>query len=209
MNCKMLGAIFCTALVGFSAAKPKKEFEGVITYITTVESKTPDFTTAQLQEAYGNLMTLYYKNGNYKMVFNGDDIRLIYYLKEKNTMYTVRKGIDTLFTAPCDQETRTLFSSVYTAGAETILKKKCDLVVNDLGEMKNHYWFDPSLYVRPEHFSKYTLGFVNVYFEKAKSFWIKYWFEAPLLNVTHTAVSIKRTKIPDSTFDLPKFPEKK
>lgn len=209
MKYSIIAIISLAFFIGFSAAPPpKKEFEGIITYVTTVESKTPDFSNTMVQNAYGDIMTLYYKNGNYKMVFNGDDIRAIYYLRSKNTMYTVRKGIDTLFASPCDAEPRPLVSSVYKVNAEVILKRKCDQVVNDLGEVKNFYWFDPSLYVDPAHFKQHLFGHVNVYFEKARSFWIKYKFEAPLLHVTHTATKIKRTRLPDNTFELPAFPGK-
>ena len=200
-------AVVLAAFICFSAGKPKKEFEGIIVYTTLVESKHPDFTSDTLQSAYGPVMTLYYKNGNYKMVYSGNDIKEIYYLKATNTQYMVRKGIDTLFTARCDIEIRTLISSTYNADAGKIVKRKCSQVINDMGDIKNYYWFDPSIYVNPDQFKQHVFGHFNVFVEKAQSFWIKYKFEAPLLNVTHTAVKITRQEIPDSIFRLPNFPE--
>jgi hypothetical protein len=153
-------------------------------------------------------MTLYYKNGNYRMAFNGNDIKDIYYIRSSNTQYAVRNGIDTLYVAPCGTESRTLLSSTYTANAEKILKKNCNLIVNNIGDAVNYYWFDPKIYVNPENFKQHVYGHVNVYFEKAQSFWIKYRFEAVYLTLTHTAINVKRTKVPDSVFKLPAFPER-
>ncbi len=193
----------------FVAAKDKREFEGKIYYATTVLSKTEDFPTAALQDVYGDSMTLYYKNGNYKMVFNGKEVKEIYYLKEKNMQYTVRVGVDTLFYSLCENEFRTIVSSTYTANAGKVMKRKCNMIVNDLGDSKNYYWFDPAVYVNPANFSKHVFGYVNMYFEKAQAYWLKYKYEGVFFDLTHTATKIKKIKIEDQTFELPKFPEKR
>lgn len=208
MSYKVWAGFFVAVLIGLSAAKPKKEFEGIITYSTVAESKTEDFTSEKLQSMYGDVMTIYYKNGNYKMVFTGQDIKEIYYLKAKNAQYAIRNGIDTMFVSDCSNEIRPLVSSTFTANAEKVLKRNCNLIVNDLGDAKNWYWFDPDLYVNPDNFKAHVFGFVSVYYEKAQAIWIKYKYEGVFFNLTHTAKKIKRTKVPDSVFELPKLPEK-
>lgn len=208
MKNRVLVGILFVFIFSNGAKKPRKEFEGIITYSTVVESKTEHVTTAALQSAYGDVMTLFYKNGNYKMTFNGNDIKAMYYLKEKNTQYEVRQGIDTLYVSPCGTEMRGLISSVLQKKAGKVLNRKCNLIINNIGDAKNHYWYDPDMYVNPEHFKNHIYGHVNVYFEKAQAFWIKYRFEAVFMDLSHTATKIEWAKVPDSVFVLPPFPEK-
>lgn len=209
MKYKVLAYIITVSFFLFISGKGKKEFEGIIYYKTTVLSKTEDFTTPALLDVYGDSMTLYYKKGNYKMVFNGKEVKEIYYLKEKNMQYTVRVGVDTLFYSLCENEFRTIVSSTYTSNAGKVMKRKCNMIVNDLGDSKNHYWFDPSVYVDPANFKKHVFGYVNMYFEKAQAYWLKYKYEGVFFDLTHTATKIKKMKIDDRTFELPNFPEKR
>ncbi|HYV95394.1 MAG TPA: hypothetical protein VE978_26710 [Chitinophagales bacterium] len=185
----------------------KKEFEGSITYKTILESKSPYISTKTLQSLYGDTMTLYIKNGNYKMTFNGDDVKEIYYLNDKNNQYTVRRGIDTLFVFSCDSDINQLVSSEMQPGTEKILNRQCRQLINNLGKIKNHYWFDPSVYINPDPFKKHKFGYVNIFYEKAQSVWLKYRYEGVNYNLTHTALKINEMILNDTIFKLPNLPE--
>ena len=54
-----------------SVTEHKKEFEGKIIYLTKLESKSTKFTTDEFQSFFGDTMTLYIKNGNYRMSYSG------------------------------------------------------------------------------------------------------------------------------------------
>jgi PBP1b-binding outer membrane lipoprotein LpoB len=184
----------------------KKEFEGIIKYTTKLESKTSRITTDKLQQLYGDTMIVYIKNGNYKMTYNGVDVKDIYYLNNKNNQYTYRKGIDTLFVTDCNKENRKLISSEFRKEKENIINRQCKALINNLGDTKNNYWFDTSIYVNPEHFKSHKFGYVNMYYQKANSPWLKYLYEGKNFNLTHTAVEIREIPLNDKVFELPNLP---
>ncbi len=208
MKVKYLFFILCINFITCFSQESPKEFEGIITYKTVALSKTEDFSTEKLQKVYGDILTVYYKNGNYKMVYSGNEVKEIYYLKDKNKQYRTLFGSDTMLVSDCSNETRVLVETKITENAEKIMKRNCNLLVNDLGDSKSYYWYNSSVPVNPDHYKKHVFGYVNVYFEKAKSFWLKQKYECDFFDLTHTAIKIKKIKVADSVFTLPNLPEK-
>lgn len=186
----------------------KKEFEGVIKYYITAESKTPNLSTSLLQQLYGDTMTFYIKKGNYKMAYNGTDIRNIFYVSKINKEYTLRNNIDTLFVSSGDTETRQLVNTTFEQGIERIMNRECNKIINDLGNTKNNYWFDPTIYINPDHFKNHKFSYLNIYYDKAKSPWLKYKYEGSSFNLTYTAIELNERAVNDTTFKLPKLPVK-
>jgi hypothetical protein len=78
-----------------------------------------------------------------------------------------------------------------------------------LGDTKNYYWFDPTIYINPNSFKKHKFGYVNIYYEKAQSPWLKYKYEGTSFNLIHTAIEINEKKLNDKIFELPNLPETK
>jgi hypothetical protein len=183
----------------------QKEFEGTITYDVKVESKTPNISSEELQELYGTTMTKYFKDGNFKMVYNGKDINTIYFINKDNNEYDYRNGIDTLFVTSYDTAIRKLTSSTVGEG-ETILNRKCKSLIHQTDSTANYYWYDPSLYINPKNFEKSLYSFTDVYFEQAKSPWLKFKYDGENLRITYTAVKIKEENLKDNIFTLPNLP---
>ncbi|MBK7038038.1 MAG: hypothetical protein KBF42_02110 [Chitinophagales bacterium] len=189
-----------------SVTEHKKEFEGKIIYLTKLESKSTKFTTDEFQSFFGDTMTLYIKNGNYRMSYSGKDVKDIYYINKDNNQYTLRHGIDTLYVGDCSMEEKHLKSTKIKENAEFILQRQCDLLINETEDWKTFYWFDPSLYINPDNFTNHEFGHVNTYYSKARSPWLKYKYEGRSYNLSHQAIYISEEKINDDTFELPKLP---
>ena len=100
-------------------------------------------------------MTLYIKNGNYRMSYSGKDVKDIYYINKDNNQYTLRHGIDTLYVGDCSMEEKHLKSTKIKENAEFILQRQCDLLINETEDWKTFYWFDPSLYINPDNFKNH------------------------------------------------------
>ncbi|KQX15812.1 hypothetical protein [Flavobacterium sp. Root420] len=185
----------------------KNEFEGKITYEISVVSKTNNISTEDLQKIYGTRMTKYFKEGNFKMSYNGEDIKTIYFIKNDNKEYDYRNGIDTLFVTPYNNESRQLINSKFEKSEKIILNRKCKLLIHELEDTKNSYWYDPSLYINPENYKDSKFSFTDLYFEQAKAPWLKYKYDGKNIAITYTAIQISEEKLDNNTFHLPDLPK--
>lgn len=141
------------------------------------------------------------------MKYNGKDINTIYFIKNDNKEYDYRTGIDTLFVTPYDDEKRKLIQSVFDKSETKILNRKCKLLIHQMENTSNYYWYDPSLYINPKNFEKSKFSFTNIYFEQAKSPWLKYKYVGKNFTITYTAIKINEEKLDESIFTLPNLPK--
>ena len=127
-----------------------------------VKSKTENVSTEKLKYIYGTKMIMSFKDGNYKMSYNGNELIAIYYLNKTNKQYTNRYGIDSLEVYDMNIENRNLISSNFENTNEKILKRKCELLINELDQAKNYYWFDKNLYLNASKFKnhKFSLSII-------------------------------------------------
>ena len=160
----------------FSACKlqEKQSFEGIIVYHIDVKSNTPNISTENLQKMFGKRMALSIQGNNYRMSYDGLDLKEEFYLGATNKQYTLRNGIDTLFTTNCAEEKRQLVSTIAPLKTAVIMGHTCHEIINNLGTSQNHYWFDPGIYINPSNFKNHKFGYFNVYYNKAKSPYLKY-----------------------------------
>ncbi|UPT67322.1 MAG: hypothetical protein M0D57_01095 [Sphingobacteriales bacterium JAD_PAG50586_3] len=192
-----------------SCAQPtKKEFIGKITYSISVESKTPNATSAEIQSMYGDTMVSHIKNGNFKYIYNGMGIQQAIYLKSTNTEYDIIKDKDTLYTTDWSKEDRPLTSSEISEDAEDVLGRKCKKITHTISTTKNEYWYDESIYVPADNFKQAKFSHTNVYYEKAQSPYIKFKYTGNSFILTLTAIDIEEMPIDDSIFELPNYPQK-
>ena len=184
-----------------------KEFEGKIVYEVSIKSKTDKISTKDLQNIYGTKMTKYFKNGNFKMEYNGEQVQDIYYLKKENKEFDLRKGIDTLFITSYSTENRKLIKSTSKESEIVILNKKCKLLIHEIGNVKNYYWYNQSLFINPENYKDTNFSFINVYYKQTKAPWLKYKYEGENFEINYTAISISEEKLDGKLFNLPNFPK--
>ncbi|WP_460550875.1 hypothetical protein [Hymenobacter daeguensis] len=201
---------FLLAGITISSFKPqeKQSFEGTIVYRIDAQSKTPNISTENLQKLYGKQMALSIQGNKYRMSYSGLDLKEVFYLGSTNKQYALRNDIDTLFITNCTEEKRQLVSSTITTGTAVILSHKCRLLTNNLGTTQNQYWFDSSIYIDPSNFKNHKFGYFNVYYEKAKSPYLKYVYNGANFSLTYTAISIQEKKLSSNVFQLPKLPQK-
>ena len=189
-------------------AQEKQSFEGTIVYRIDAQSKTPNISTENLQKLYGKQMALSIQGNKYRMSYSGLDLKEVFYLGSTNKQYALRNDIDTLFITNCTEENRQLVSPKITSGTAVILGHKCRVLTNNLGTTQNQYWFDSSIYINPSNFKNHKFGYFSVYYEKAKSPYIKYIYNGTNFSLTYTAISIQEKKLSSSVFQLPQLPQK-
>lgn len=194
----------------------KKEFEGIILYKVVAESKTKNISTANLQKLYGDTMVMSIKSGKYKMSYSGLRVKDILYLSGPNNEYTIFHNIDTLYVSSCANDPRPLSGFEESAEGELILNRKCKKIVLKLGtdeddawgSAQNSYWYDPEIYLDPTPYKNRKISHVHLYYETAKSPWLKYKFEGSSFNLSYTAISLEEKTLKESLFQLPDYPSK-
>lgn len=192
-----------------SSKSYQREFEGVVIYSLNISSKTPGVDSRELQRNFGNEMVYTYKDGNYKMEFNGPDSPTIYYISKDNHQYTLFPSTDTLWQTDCSIESSKLLSFVRLKKKEQILNATCDVIESGLeGDLKYTYIFDPNRYINPDYFAEHRLGYVNKFYENAKGLILQYKREGISFDLTQTAIKVEEKDINPSVFTLPDLPRK-
>lgn len=187
----------------------KKEFEGVVIYSLNVKSKIPNVDSREIQRNFGNAMIYTYKNGNYKMEFNGPDSPTIYYLAKNNHQYTIFPDGDTLWTSDCTLEPSKLLRFEVKKKKVNILGTDCQMIESELeGDLKYTYFFDPKRYVNPEHFKNHKMGYVNQFYKSGKGLILQYKREGNSFDLMQTAVKVEEKEIDPQVFNLPGLPQK-
>ena len=200
--------ILCFSFISFTQKKSNKEFIGTITYSITAISKNPRILSESLTKRVGHKLVISIKNGNYRMTYDGGDIQKVYYLKSTNTEYSLRKEIDSLFMLSFDKEDRLLKGSTILDSTAVVCGRKCNILINELEDIRSIYYYDPALYLNPENYKNDKFGYANKYYEKAKSPWLKYEYQGKNLILIYTAIKVEEKELSDSTFELPKLPMK-
>ncbi|MCV2886506.1 hypothetical protein OE749_17555 [Aestuariibacter sp. AA17] len=175
-------------------------FEGYIKYEIDVKPLHPELNIAYLQSLYGTHLTTYYKIGKYKTSIMGGNTDWELYDSQTNKQYLKLHNKSNVVEYDGSDEKRELQSIHMENSSDVILGRNTKtLVIEYIDGSKLKYWYDPSIFVSPEQFEKLRFGYLNRYWETAKSPYLKYERYTKYTIVTHTATQIERTKL-DSTF---------
>lgn len=184
----------------------QEEFEGIIRYKITVRSKSEVMTSDQFQADFGRELTFYYKQGQCRMSFGGEDLQEVWYNPTNLTEYTLRKGIDSLFTGKVDTVLAELEYVDENDGEETLLGLSCNCVSIETNKYTRRLCYSPSLYLDPTHFAKYTAANYDRYYAIAHSPFLKQEYIGKSFEYTYTVAAIEPGPLDDSLFELPHLP---
>lgn len=192
---------------GCSANSVQQEFEGEITYATTLVSKMPNMSDSALQAAYGSSLVRILKQGNVKYNYTGQYIKEGFVIQADNKAYDLYHGIDSIFVTDLSTEFKTLLDTTFTANDTIILGRTCHKIVHrstDNGiTYTTTYWYDPSIYLPAKHFTAMKFGFTDLYYNRAQSPYLLYKYDGENFTGTHTATKIEEIQVNDSVFALP------
>lgn len=211
---KISSSIFIGAVMSlFSSCKdiksPTKEFEGTVTYGLHIVSKNKNVDTRDIQRKFGNQMIYTYKNGNYKMEFNGPESPTIYYRAKDNYQYTIFPDSDTMWTTDCTLEPLKLLNFKTLDQEVNVLNAHCKIIESELeGDLKYVFTYDPNRYIAPHHFIGHRLGHVNRFYEEGKGLILQYKRMGKNFDLTQTALKIEEMEINPIVFKLPELPKK-
>ncbi len=188
------------------STRPTEEFEGIIRYSIVVTSKSKAWTSDQLQADFGKEVSLYYRKGQCRMSFTGEDLREVWYNPTNLTEHTLRKGIDTLFTGKVDMPLAELKQIEEDDGHETLLGLQCNCMNIVTDKYTRRLCYSQSMYINPDHFAKYAAANYDKYYAVAQAPFLKQEYIGEWFEYTYTAISIEPKVLDDSIFVLPDLP---
>ncbi len=190
-------------------AKSVEYFEGVITFEDTYTSSNPAVDIAAVNAQYGTTSEFYFKNGNYKQIYNGSVLKSLLFNKKENRSYIQSSATDTLFFVDCSESNEMIASSEIDKNKDTVLGRNCTIlrvIANDLLGKPSRistYYFDESIGINPEWYENVRFSSYDKIYAIMKSLPIKTIHETEHYTVTSVAVSIKKQAIDSSVFQLP------
>jgi len=191
------------------SAKPVEYFEGIITFEDTYTSSNPDVNIAAVNTQYGTKSEFYFKNGNYKQIYNGSVLKSLLFNSKDNRSYVQSSVTDTLFYMDCSESNEIIVSSELSKDKETVLGRSCSVlsvIANDLLGKPSRistYYFDESMSINPEWYENVRFSSYDKLYAIMKSLPIKTIHETEHYTVTSVAVSVKKQAIDSSVFQLP------
>lgn len=182
-----------------------QNFEGKIAYKNTCRSKSPDWKTEYCQMIADSAQAYYFKDGNYKYISLSSG-KWTFFKKSDNKIYN--KGAQIYWTDAATNEDEILEIQV-NKNTLTVLGYRCDELIVKTKNSIQKYYFNPITAVDPKDFENHKQGNLNKIFAITKAIPLKTLFiiEAQNFELESTATEIRKGKLTNKLFELPKDEE--
>ena len=144
-----------------------QEFEGMISYDNSYESKTSEISSEQLNNLMGTEQAYVIKGNNYKSAFNGVFISLHLYRGDENRSYMLTGKTDTLYWEDYSQNKDIAVSYEIKQNQDTVLGISCDVIIVQSQMSKTYFYYNSKYGINPELFTKHNYG--NWYYTISKT----------------------------------------
>lgn len=181
----------------------KKIFEGSITYKITVSSPKNSPFVADFQYELGDTCLIFFKDGNCVVQSNGHPNTNIIYIASSNLEYTKMDGIDTLFVDDAATKFGELIGTKAESSDEYVLGKACKKFNINTSDRDYEFYYSPDYYLPPTTFSKYLMGYANVYYKNCQAPFLKRISKGNAFIITYEAIEIHEEQVSESLFQLP------
>jgi hypothetical protein len=197
--------LFLIPLFAFASlfSNAQTSFEGAITYSISVTSLVEGIPDAELQKNYGHHQTVFYKEGYTKVELNnGDDVWEVYISKE-NKQYVNFPGSKKVEVFDGTDETRTLASIKDEPSDLTVMGYRTRrLTIEYEDGSVSKYWYSSDIYIDPMQFQNLKFAFLNKYWEKAQSPYLRHERVTDVTKVVYLATNIQEKSLPNEMFDV-------
>ena len=201
--------LFAFSFIATSFSLKEENFEGVIVYEHKYESSNPKMNLKAIEKAYGTKSEYYYKNGNFRQSFNGEELKMNLYILNQNKIY-MNTVNDTLYFDLCDKPNEIVISLENDSIKEKILGYECKILYLKSNKLSGKYYRNAKYYynekikINPTLSKNQINGSYNLIYEKTKSLPLKIVNDLGSLKITMTAIEIRKQKLDNSFFELAK-----
>jgi hypothetical protein len=175
-------------------------FEGEIIYEIKMESKFPQILSNEiLTSKFGNIEEYFIKNGNYKTIFNGKEIKMQMYLSNENKIYTqYTNSPDSLYWIFADKVNDSIKEILVIDDTTTtkIMGVNCKtIIMNMVSGSSFVYNYNEKYPVNIDLFKNHLYGNWYSYLELSHSLPLLIEVDNRFFKMTFTAKEIKNEKI--------------
>ncbi|MET4083193.1 hypothetical protein ABIB40_003162 [Pedobacter sp. UYP30] len=188
----------------FAISGYAQTFEGKIVYRNAYKSKTPKMTNEQLTTMMGSAQEYFIKNGDYKSVTNGLFINWQLYVNKDNKLYSKLKSSETLIWNDASINTDKILKTEIHKNVMKILGYPCDELILTCKSGIQKYYFNKNLSVNPKLYIHHKFGNWYDVLSRSNSLLLKVIVETDQFSFVSVATGIKKMKLDESFFDLPK-----
>ena len=200
MKTVLIIIIFLTSFNSFS-----QDFEGEIKYVISAKTKFDVKIPMKLENSIGSTSTLLTKRGAYKQETNSTFMAFQIYLPNEGKLYyknTIES--DTLRVKDVQKFENQIYEYEIIKNADTILGYICDKLIQKTNSTQQDFYYCSDLKLNPIYFKDFVAFEKNKVTEIMKSVYLRSDLIYPNLTISYTAVEVKRRKIKDEEFNLPK-----
>jgi len=185
-----------------SAALFSQDFEGKIVYKNSCRSKNPDWKKEYCQMITDSSQVYYFKNGDYKYLDN-NTAKWTLFKKSDNKIYTKADKIYWIDVASNEDE---ILDIQVNKKKLVVLGYECDELILKCKSSTQKYYFNSVTAINPKWFENHKHGNLNKIMAITKSIPLKTLFiiEDQNFELESTATEIKKGKVDDKLFELPK-----
>jgi hypothetical protein len=183
-----------------------KAFCGKITYTVIVESKCPLLDTRKLQKMFGTSMTLYIKDGAYKMMYNGTAVKEVLYVGKENKQFIVMGETDSVLWRKCTKISGGGIRTYMRREQCSVMNHECDALSIENDWSTTTYLFDPKMRLNPKDFKNHGFDYLNTYIRKARAPYLKCVYDGPDYKTTMIATDVEEMELNDDIFQLGDLP---
>lgn len=180
-----------------------QHFEGKIVYKNSYTSKTPGVTDEQFNSMLGSVQEYYFKDGDYKSVFNGSILESQFYINKDNKLYSKMSNAEEFLWNDMSINPDEVLKSELNKGVVDILGYKCDELILTCKSGTQKYYFNSKFSVNTEMFKNHKLGNFYEVLSRTNSMPLKVIMETEQFVVESIATQIIPTKLEKSFFELP------
>jgi len=181
-------------------------FEGEIIY--EIESKFPEILSNEiLTSKFGNIEEYFIKNGNYKIIFNGKEIKTQMYLSHENKIFTQYVNYpDSLYWIVADNINDSIKEILIIDDTTTtkVMGVNCKTIIMNLVSGSSYvYNYSEKYLVNIDLFKNHLYGNWYSYLELSHSLPLLIEVDNRFFKMTFTAKEIKNEKIKNNIFIIP------
>ena len=196
--------LFIFAILFSSLAVLGQTFEGKITYSNTYKSQNPAMPDQQWLSMMGSEQDYFIKEGNYKSISNGTLSQWSIYSNSANRLYSKTSNSEIVFWNDALNNSDSVISVKLTKNVLTVLGYPCDELILTCRSGTQKYYFNSKLKVDVSLFVKHKFGNWSVFLKHSKSLPLKMVIDNDFFIMESTATEIKKMKLTEAEFDLPK-----
>jgi hypothetical protein len=201
---KLVCILLIAVSLSWSNSRPvTKYFEGAMTYKSDIVVKNPQIDSSLIRNILGAGSTLFFKDGNYLLEYNGGLLKRQLYRKQDNKIYIRKNKNDTTFWVDCGNAGEEVIKFSLTRKKEKILGVECDELVIFYNDKTVSDYFNSALFrTNPAWFKNFKYENQNIIEEKEQAVCLKHKTEYPDFTIISTAITFSKKKIDDRIFKI-------